>query len=104
MAALRTVGPRGLAAATCAVLLAAGLPGPAQGTQISPVPPVAESGISLGSLSLIPWYASPSLVTLRKEVDARWPGRSRISDGVIGDDRHAARMNSHNPVGASGGP
>ena len=58
----------------------------------------------LGALSLIPWYAAPSLVTLRKEVDARWPGRSRASDGVIGDTRHAARTNSHNPVGAGGGP
>jgi peptidoglycan hydrolase-like protein with peptidoglycan-binding domain len=53
---------------------------------------------------LVPWYASPSLVKLRKEVDARWPGRSRASDGVIGDARHAARTNSHNPVGSSGGP
>jgi peptidoglycan hydrolase-like protein with peptidoglycan-binding domain len=58
----------------------------------------------LGTLSLIPWYASPSLVALRKEVDARWPGRSRVSDGVIGDARHAARTNSHNPVGAGNGP
>jgi peptidoglycan hydrolase-like protein with peptidoglycan-binding domain len=104
MAALGTVGTRGLAAAACAVLLAAGLPGTVHGTQISPVPPDAESGVTLGSLSLIPWYASPSLVKLRKEVDARWPARSRISDGVIGDARHAARTGSHNPVGASGGP
>lgn len=104
MAGLRTAGTRGLAAAACAILLATGLPGAAQGAQSSPVPPVAESGVALGALSLIPWYASPSLVTLRKEVDARWPARSRISDGVIGDARHAARTGSHNPVGASGGP
>ena len=66
--------------------------------------PAAESGVSLGALSLIPWYASPSLVTLRKEVDSRWPARSRISDGVIGDNRHATTTNSHNPVGAGNGP
>lgn len=104
MVALRTTGTRGLATAACAILLATGLPGAAQGAQSSPVAPVAESGMTLGSLSLLPWYASPSLVTLRKEVDARWPGRSRASDGVIGDARHAARTNSHNPVGASRGP
>jgi peptidoglycan hydrolase-like protein with peptidoglycan-binding domain len=58
----------------------------------------------LGTLSLIPWNAAPSLVVLRKEVDGRWPGRNRSSDGVIGDARHAARTNSHNPVGAGNGP
>jgi peptidoglycan hydrolase-like protein with peptidoglycan-binding domain len=85
-------------------MLAAAAPTVALGSQPPPVPPTVESGTMLGTLSLIPWYAAPSLVTLRKEVDARWPGRSRASDGVIGDARHAARTNSHNPVGAGGGP
>jgi len=104
MAGARTVSTRAVASAACALLFAAGLPAAAQGVEAPPVPPGSESGTVLGTLSLIPWYAAPSLVALRKEVDARWPARSRISDGVIGDSLHATTTNSHNPVGAGNGP
>ncbi len=104
MTLARSVGARAVATAASVVLMAAWLPGAAQAAQSSPDDPTAETGSMLGALSLIPWYAAPSLVTLRKEVDARWPGRSRASDGVIGDARHAAGSNSHNPVGSGGGP
>jgi peptidoglycan hydrolase-like protein with peptidoglycan-binding domain len=104
MASARAMSMRAVACAACALLLASGVVSPARATQSGPEQPGVESGITLGTLSLIPWYAAPSLVTLRKEVDARWPGRSRASDGVIGDARHAARTNSHNPVGGAGGP
>jgi len=104
MAGARTASTRAATSAACALLLAVGLPAAAQAVQTPPVGPSIESGTTLGTLSLIPWYAAPSLVTLRKEVDARWPGRSRSSDGVIGDNRHATRTNSHNPVGAGNGP
>jgi peptidoglycan hydrolase-like protein with peptidoglycan-binding domain len=104
MAVARGVGMRTLASVACSLLMAAGVPAMAQGAQPEPEEPSTGSGAVLGSLSLIPWYAAPSLVALRKEVDARWPGRSRSSDGVIGDTRHAARTNSHNPVGGGGGP
>ncbi|HYO17360.1 MAG TPA: peptidoglycan-binding domain-containing protein [Dermatophilaceae bacterium] len=100
----RALSSRVATSVACALMLAAGIPAVAHGAQPPPVGPTTESGTLLGPLSLIPWYAAPSLVTLRKEVDARWPGRSRLSDGVIGDTRHAARTNSHNPVGAGGGP
>ena len=103
MTVARAIGTRAAASVTCAMLVV-GMPTVAQGAQPPPAPPTIESGTTLGALSLIPWYAAPSLVGLRKEVDARWPGRSRSSDGVIGDTRHAARTNSHNPVGAGNGP
>lgn len=45
------------------------------------------------------WRLAPSLVTLRREVDALWPGRSKISDGTIGNAAHAARASDHNPDG-----
>lgn len=104
MATARAMSMRAVACAACALLLASGVASPARAVQSAPEEPGVESGTALGTLSLIPWYAAPSLVTLRKEVDARWPGRSRASDGVIGDTRHAARTNSHNPVGGAGGP
>lgn len=38
-----------------------------------------------------------SLVALRSEINARWPGRDTGSDGWIGDARHAATRSEHNP-------
>lgn len=43
------------------------------------------------------WRLAKSLVRLREEIDARWPGRSKAHDGSIGDRRHAARRSDHNP-------
>ena len=38
-----------------------------------------------------------SLETLRNQVNAKWPGRNKASDGWIGDAAHAARDSDHNP-------
>lgn len=38
-----------------------------------------------------------SLETLRRQVDSRWPNRSKASDGWIGDRAHRARKSDHNP-------
>ena len=38
-----------------------------------------------------------SLEHLRSQIDARYPNRSRKSDGWIGDTSHAARASDHNP-------
>lgn len=43
------------------------------------------------------WRLAPSLITLVDELDRRWPHRSRISDGSIGDAAHQARQSDHNP-------
>lgn len=43
------------------------------------------------------WRLAESLRLLRAEVDARWPNRSKDSDGSIGDVSHSARESDHNP-------
>lgn len=43
------------------------------------------------------WRVAESLKTLRGQVDARWPGRSKDSDGSIGNAEHSARESDHNP-------
>lgn len=43
------------------------------------------------------YYLAPSLVKLRDQINARWPNRSKASDGWIGDAAHNARKSDHNP-------
>lgn len=43
------------------------------------------------------FFLAKSLAKLRKQIDATWPGRSKSSDGWIGDPSHQARKSDHNP-------
>lgn len=43
------------------------------------------------------WRVADSLDVLLGEINAAAPGRSKISDGSIGDADHAARDSDHNP-------
>jgi peptidoglycan hydrolase-like protein with peptidoglycan-binding domain len=43
------------------------------------------------------WRLAKSLETLRAQVNAKYPTRSKQSDGSIGDEKHASRSSDHNP-------
>lgn len=43
------------------------------------------------------WRVARSLLHLREQVNAKYPGRSKASDGTIGNAEHAARSSDHNP-------
>ena len=44
-----------------------------------------------------PWRLAQSLIKLREQVNSKWPERSKVSDGSIGDAAHASRASDHNP-------
>lgn len=48
------------------------------------------------------WRLAESLAILRDEVNARWPDRSKVSDGTVGDLRHQQEKggSDHNPNAA----
>ena len=43
------------------------------------------------------WRVARSLLVLRDQIDARFPYRSRVSDGYIGDANHQNTNSDHNP-------
>jgi hypothetical protein len=45
------------------------------------------------------WRLARGLDRLRAQFNAKHPTRSRVSDGTIGDRKHAARASDHNPRG-----
>ncbi len=104
-------GTRRAAALTAAALTASSLllaqgPANADATPLGASTPGATRGADIGQRvrAATTWFAAPSLVALRNEVDARWPSRDRSSDGTAGDYSHSLSYSEHNPVGTRNGP
>lgn len=89
------------ATSVVALLLAAAAAAPAHANE---TPPPGAPPAAVRASALVDWHLAASLAALRAEVNARWPGRDRSSDGAIGDALHQARTNSHNPARHPGGP
>ena len=49
------------------------------------------------------YFLAPALVKLRDEVNSRFPGRDKASDGWIGDASHQASKSDHNPCWSCSG-
>src|SRR5690242_13851343 len=43
------------------------------------------------------WRNCAASLVLVAEINKRWPGRDKASDGTIGDAAHAVRTSDHNP-------
>lgn len=43
------------------------------------------------------WRVAKSLLVLREQINAAYPGRKKDSDGTIGNAEHSARSSDHNP-------
>ncbi len=93
---------RGIVAATSGAVVLAGMAGISPAAAADSTSPTPAQALRASSLKY--WYLAPSLAALRSEVNRRWPGRDRSSDGWVGDLRHQGSTNSHNPVGFTTGP
>ena len=43
------------------------------------------------------WYLAPALKTFRAQIDTKFPNRSKVMDGTVGDLAHSSRKSDHNP-------
>lgn len=61
---------------------------------------VRRMGLAAG---IARWRVAAALEKLRKQLNTRFPNRSKLSDGGIGDPNHQSRKSDHNPWVRDGG-
>jgi peptidoglycan hydrolase-like protein with peptidoglycan-binding domain len=101
---VRSRAAQGLASAVTAALGLAVLGAAPAGAAAPARTATSDSSTTMQALAIYNWHLAPSLAALRTEVNTRWPYRDRSSDGAVGDARHRASTNSHNPARYPGGP
>ncbi len=88
-----------LAGAVGAAAVPAAVLAPPATAAYAPIPASAPAAPNWSNSTL-----AQSLQKLRAEVNARWPNRSKASDGWLGDAYHQRSKSDHNPVGFANGP
>jgi hypothetical protein len=66
---------------------------------VDPDLPIAQMnlGAELHAAAADNWRVAKSLLVLRQQVNQKFPGRNKDSDGTIGDASHQTRDSDHNP-------
>lgn len=58
---------------------------------------MVKANSNTGGTKIVAYYMAKSLATLLKQINEKFPARSKASDGWVGDTSHSRRKSDHNP-------
>lgn len=73
------------------------IPGKSDNEDLHIDPQDLVAAAPMAAAAAVEWRVAKSLLRLRDQVNLKSPGRSKESDGTIGDARHRSRSSDHNP-------